>query len=94
MSSVLFLPSESGSLSWVCLVIVISGLSLVLLRTFKMKRENVFDNHFHLIIFSLLHVNAGSSAGVISASCILTCKRLLGNSTLKLMRKREISKEA
>lgn len=45
--------NESGQqLSWVCLVIVISGLSLLLHCVHSKGREkNIYDNHFHLTNF-------------------------------------------
>lgn len=44
--------NESGQqLSWVCLVIVTSGLSLLLHCVHEKGRENIYDNHFHLTNF-------------------------------------------
>ena len=44
--------NESGQLSWVCLVIVISGLSLLLHLYIQKEEKNIYDNHFYLIFTS------------------------------------------
>ena len=89
--------NESGQQqSYIYLGIAISGLSLLLPCVHsEEKQTNICSNLFHLANFYSQQVHVGSSAGMNSASYVVTCKRLkTGYSISKLKRKTEISNEA